>query len=157
MKPVLVGATALAGMGVVRWLRSRRPQAGPQSQRGMHRWLSVTINRRPEDVAPDGLLPEPLAMLGDAIEVRIREAPGGKGTEIAARLRAPLSWGSGGMPSRLACGDPRQAVRNALRESKSLIETGEVLRPDEPPATRPAPQGNLLDLVTHRVSGEGRP
>jgi hypothetical protein len=31
-----------------------------------------------------------------------------------------------------------------------------VLRPDQPPATRPAPQGNLLDLVTHRASGEGR-
>lgn len=156
MKPVLVGATALAGMGVVRWLRSRRPQAGPQSRRGTHRWLSVTINRKPEDVAPDGLLPEPLAMLGDAVEVRIREAPGDKGTEIAARLRAPLSWEPGGMMGRLSGDDPRQAVRNALRESKSLIETGEVLRPDEPPATRPAPQGSLLDLVTHRASGEGR-
>jgi hypothetical protein len=156
MKHVLMGATALAAMGVVRWLTSRRPKDRPQDARGLYRWLPVTINRRPEDVAPDGLLPEPLAVLGDAIEVRIREAPGDKGTEIAARLRAPQEQASGGVVSRLTGDDPRQEVRRALRDTKSLIETGEVLRPDEPPTTRPTPQGKLLDLVTHRASGEGR-
>ena len=119
MKPVLVGATALAGMGVVRWLRSRRPQAGPQSRRGMHRWLSVTINRKPEDVAPDGLLPEPLAVLGDAIEVRIREAPGDKGTELAARLRAPQSRHPAGVvrPPRAATTRGRRSGRRCARPS----------------------------------------
>jgi hypothetical protein len=156
MKSVLMGATALAGMGVVRWITSRRPKDRPQDPRGIYRWLPITINRRPEDVAPDGLLPEPLAMLGDAIEVRIREAPGDKGTEIAARLRAPQEQASGEVTSRLTGDDPRQEVRRALRDTKSLIETGEVLRPDEPWATRPAPRGSLLDLVTPRTGGEGR-
>ncbi|MDP9841988.1 hypothetical protein [Streptosporangium lutulentum] len=155
MKPFLVGVTALAGMGVVRWLTSRRPKTWPQEGRGIYRWLPVTINRRPEDVAPDGLLPEPLAMLGDAVEVRIREAPGDKGTEIAARLRAPLRE-SGGMMSRLTHGDPRREIREALRETKSLIETGEVLRPEEPPVTRPVPRGDPPDRVAHRAGGEER-
>jgi hypothetical protein len=47
-------------------------------------------------------------------------------------------------------------VRRALRESKCLMETGEVLLPDAPPATRPTPAGKILDLALQRAGGEGR-
>jgi hypothetical protein len=32
------------------------------------RWHTVTVNRPPEDVAPEGRLPEPLAALDDTVE-----------------------------------------------------------------------------------------
>jgi hypothetical protein len=47
-----------------------------------------------------------------------------------SRARAPEPSGAAAVPARLAGHDPRQAVRSALRESKSLIEVGEVLRVD---------------------------
>jgi hypothetical protein len=115
------------------------------------------VNKPAAEVAPDGNLPEPLAALGDRVEVRITPAPDGKGTEIAARLRAPEPAGPAAMPGRLAGRDPRQDVRSALRESKALIEVGEVLRMDPRPAgerTR-APGGKLLDAVTKRARAEG--
>ena len=96
------------------------------------RWHSVTVYCPPDQVA-DGRLPEPLTRLGDAIEVRTRPAPGGRGTELAVRPREV------GVPaSRRAAGahDDGRAVRAALREAKQLLETGEVLRPDRPPTSR---------------------
>jgi hypothetical protein len=89
--------------------------------------------------------------------VRITPAPDGKGTEIAARLRAPEPSGPASAPGRLAGSDPRQAVRSALRESKALIEVGEALRTDPRPAGKrtPTPGGKLLDAVTGHARAEG--
>jgi hypothetical protein len=117
----------------------------------------VTVNRPATEVAPDGKLPDPLAALGDRVEVRITPAPDGKGTEVAARLRAPEPSGPAGMSGRLAGSDPRQAVRSALRESKALIEAGEALRMDPRPAGHrtPTPGGKLIDAVTKRARAEG--
>lgn len=64
--------------------------------------------------------------------------------------------GLSGAAARISGDDPRQSVREALRKAKSLLETGEVLRPDEPPTTEPTPGGKLLGLVTSRSRGEGR-
>ncbi|SPT49421.1 hypothetical protein [Actinomadura madurae] len=49
---------------------------------------------------------------------------------LAARLRESTAAGT---LERLTGDDPRQRVRRALREAKSLIETGEILRADAPP------------------------
>ncbi|HEX2317090.1 MAG TPA: hypothetical protein VHJ17_25315, partial [Thermomonospora sp.] len=68
----------------------------------------------------------------------------------------PLGGGRGGPVRRMRGDDPRQAVRSALREAKSLVETGEVVLPDAPPTTRPTPGGKVLDLATRRAGGEGR-
>ena len=48
-------------------------------------------------------------------------------------------------------------MRAALRESKELLEVGEVLRLDPQPAgdRTPTPIGKLLDAVTRRAGGEG--
>jgi hypothetical protein len=93
----------------------------------------VTVFREPSDI-DTAKLPEPLAEFGDRIEVRVTPAPGGKGTELAARLRDRPS--SGSAPSRLSGKDPQADLRSALRRAKQLIEVGEVLVVD------PAPHGN---------------
>lgn len=119
------------------------------------RWHVVTVNRSPEEVSSEGPAPGPLADLGGMIEVRIRPAPGDRGTEIAACLRGSVAPGLSGAASRITGNDPRQRVRKALREAKSLLETGEVLSPDRPPSTKSTPGGKLLGLVTGRSREEG--
>src|SRR5918997_1175237 len=73
---------------------------------------------------------------GDAVEGRVRPAPGGRGTELAARLRQGAPSGPAGALARVSGSDPRQELRAALRQSRQLLETGEVLSPDSPPTTR---------------------
>jgi hypothetical protein len=149
----------VAGMGagviVVRRIVSRQAGNGAGGQ-APDRWHSVTVNRPPEEVAPEGRLPEPLATLGDAVEVRLRPAPGGRGTELAVRLGDGAPAGATGAVARAAGSDPRQQVRSALRQSRQLLETGEVLRADEPPTTRRTLRGLPLELATRRAGGEGR-
>ncbi|WP_077798956.1 hypothetical protein [Streptomyces sp. JHA26] len=119
------------------------------------RWLTVTVNRSMSDVRPAGKLPGSLRRFADEIDVRVSPAPGDRGTEVAARFREPVSAASSSAPARLAGRDPRQELRLALRETKALLEAGEVLRPDAPPTTRPTPGGKLVELFTRRSGGEG--
>jgi hypothetical protein len=123
---------------------------------GENRWLAVTVNRGPDEVTPEGGLPEPLRRLGDRVEIKIRPAADTKGTEIMARLREAVPTGVRGVTARVSGDDPRQEVRRALREAKSLLETGEVVQPTSPGSDRPTIPGRLLDLVISRAGGEGR-
>jgi hypothetical protein len=157
------GLVAASGGAVVLLRRKMDPRrihsegdTDGRADRRTDRWHVVTVNRSPEEVWSDGQLPDPLAELGDDIEVQVRPAPGDRGTEIAARLRGPVPSGLSGAAARISGDDPRQSVREALRKAKSLLETGEVLRPDEPSTTEPTPGGKLLGLVTSRSRGEGR-
>ena len=144
-----------AGVLAVRRMTTR--QVGDGTARvAPDRWHTVTVNRPAEVVAPDGQLPEPLAGLGDAVEVQVRPAPGGRGTELAARPRTSAPSGLRGVVARAAGSDPRQAVRTALRQAKQLAETGEVLEPDKPPTTRRTLRNLPLELATRRARGEGR-
>jgi len=117
------------------------------------RALAVTVNCPIESVRP---LPEPLAALQDRAEVIVRPARGGRGTEIAVRLAQPPPGGLGSVVSRVAGTDPRQDVRLALRQAKSLIETGEVLKPDSPPTTHSTLLGKPLEAAVRRSRKEGR-
>jgi hypothetical protein len=155
VRRVVVLAGVGGGVVAVRRIASRRPGNG-RANGGDDRWHSVTVNRPPEEVAPEGRLPEPLAGLGDLVEVRLRPAPGGRGTELAARLRDGAPAGAAAAVARVAGSDPRQQVRSALRQSKQLAETGEVLRPDEPPTTRRTLRSLPLELAMRRAGGEGR-
>ena len=125
---------AHAGGSLVRQVRSviEPSAAAVGSGQSASGWLVVTLWCQPSDVAP-AALPAPLAELGDQIEVRIRPAADGKGTELAARLRKETS--SGTTVSRLSGKDPHADLRSALRRAKQLIEVGEVLAVD------PAPHG----------------
>ncbi|HEV7468765.1 MAG TPA: hypothetical protein VGO23_03150 [Pseudonocardia sp.] len=147
-------AAAVAGAvaGGLAARRSRPRQDGTDARR----WFVVTVNRSPEEVMPDGKLPEPLARLGDAIEVRIRPAPGDKGTELAARLTHPPDSGPAGAKARLHGEDPRQQVRTALREAKAILEVGEVVLPDAPGTTHPGLGGRLVAVADRIAQGKGR-
>ncbi|GGL93535.1 hypothetical protein GCM10010129_41750 [Streptomyces fumigatiscleroticus] len=123
--------------------------------RAGERWLVVTVNRPVADVRPDGKLPAPLQRFEEKIDVRVRPAPGDRGAELAVRLKEPAPASSSSLPARLAGQDPRQELRLALRESKAVLEAGEVLHPDTPPTTRPTPGGKLVGLLTRRSGGEG--
>lgn len=160
MKNTIKMAAAAAGAGFavsqIRRSRTRNETSGARAE-PRNRWRAVTVNKPVDEVAPNGSLPRPLASLSDWVEVRITPAADAKGTEIAARLRYPEPSGPGAVPSRLAGTDPRQAVRSALRESKQLIEVGEVLRVEPQPAgdRTPTPAGKILDAVTRRAGAEG--
>jgi hypothetical protein len=140
---------ARAGGSVVRQVRSaidpsaRRPADGGPPASG---WLAVTLFREPSDVDTTKL-PAPLADYGDRIEVRFRPAPGGKGTELAARLR---DQPSGSATQRLSGKDPQADLRSALRKAKQLIEVGEVLAVDPAPHGKrtATPGGALLETWT---------
>ncbi|MFC8582994.1 hypothetical protein ACFUGD_00155 [Streptomyces sp. NPDC057217] len=142
-----------ASLGAVAVARARRHR--PDGNDG-DRWLVVTVNRAPADVYESGPPPRPLDRFGDDLEVRVRPAPGDRGTELSARLRRPLPPGATSFPARLAGRDPRQEVRTALREAKALLEAGEVMLPDHPPtATGGTPAGKLVGLLSRRSGGEG--
>jgi hypothetical protein len=145
------------GAGVLAVRRISTRQLGDGTARETSdRWHTLTINRPPEEVRPDGLLPEPLAELGDAVEVQVRPAPGDRGTELAARLREGAPTGMRGAVARAAGSDPRQDLRGALRQAKQLLETGEVLSADKPPTARRTLRNLPLELATRRAGGEGR-
>ena len=144
---------ARAGGSVVRQIRSvidpsaARPAGAGQPASG---WLSVTVFREPSDVDATAL-PAPLTEFGDRIEVRVRPAPGGKGTELAVRLRDRSS--SGTAAGRLTGSDPQADLRSALRRAKQLIEVGEVLAVDPAPhGKRTATPGGVLLEAWTRVA-----
>jgi hypothetical protein len=147
MSKAALSVLVAAGVTAARRISSRSP-ARQGEEAG--RWLAVTVYRPVEEVR--GRLPEPIIELGDRVEVRVEPASSDKGTELAVRLRDP---GPSGSAARLAGRDPRQQVRKALRRAKSLLETGDVLRPD-PPSTHPGVGGKLVALASRRAGGEGR-
>jgi hypothetical protein len=163
MKWISRGAFAVAGVAagvVARKVMQTRgnghwPSVG-MDHHAQQRWHVVTINQPPERVAPQNQPPEPLAKMGDAVEVEIRPAPAGRGTELAARLRGGEPSGAGAAVSRLTGSDPRLELRAALRKSKQLAETGEVLSPDKPPTTKRTVLNRPLEMATRRARGEGR-
>ncbi|MFD1320189.1 hypothetical protein [Micromonospora sonneratiae] len=120
------------------------------------RWQVVTIDRSPEEVAPDGRLPEPIVRLGHTVESRMRPAPGGRGTELAVRLCPGESRGLTGMAVHITGDDPRHVLRTALRQAKQLVETGELLSPDCPPTTRRTLLNRPLESAVRHAREEGR-
>jgi len=117
------------------------------------RWRIVTIDLAPQEVLPDGKAPAPLADWQDAIELRTVPAPGGRGTELGARLRDPYTDRA---PDGLDGETPVQKLRSALRRAKQLLETGEVLRADEPSTTEQTVTNAPLRSVIKDSGGEGR-
>lgn len=127
--------------------RAARPDADPLS-----RWLAVTVNATPEQVAADRQVQRLLDTPG--LKVRLTPVLGGRSTEIAARFIGDVLAGRTGPVSRIAGHEPRGPLRLALRNAKSVLETGEVLRTEPtPPRTL---GGRLVAAVSRRSRGEGR-
>ncbi|MBW0100879.1 hypothetical protein [Pseudonocardia sp. KRD291] len=113
---------------------------------GPGRWLVVTVYRKTDDVQTQVNDSGPLSRMHGEIELSVRPAPGDKGTELAARPTAP----DGGSTQM------RRRLRAALRETKSILECGEVVEPSRPGSSHPGPAGQLLRAVTARAWGQGR-
>ncbi|WP_431873485.1 hypothetical protein [Micromonospora marina] len=128
------GARVLAPAGARVLARRRARRAGADPRPG--RWQVVTVAAPPEQVLPAGRWPEPLRHLDGAVEVWARPAPGGRGTELAVR---PLGGECAlpGFAAHLVGDDPGRFLRQVLRQTKQLLETGEVLRADRSPLDRP--------------------
>jgi len=135
-KPVLTRAADAAAHAARTAARLPRTLQERRRQRE-ERWLVVTVDRPLED-GDDGVH----ARLREAgAEVEVRPAPGGRGTEIAARPR----------------GADRDEVRAALREAKQLLEVGEVLRVDPQPAGErsASPASRAIEAITRRAGRKG--
>lgn len=134
-RKAVVVAAVTAGVVVGRGLVKR---AGRRAS-GSKRWHVVTVNRPVDEVSSQ--LPEPLAAL--AGEIRLVPAPSGRGTELGFR------------PDESSA-EVRGQVRAALRTSRTLLETGEVLHADKPTTTRPTLLSRPLDHLTMHGREEGR-
>ena len=141
MAPTAVRTFASRAQDLLAEVGSRLiPGRAEKAERQRQRWLAVTLVGDAAEIAGRGELPAPLAALGDSVEVEIRSGPGRWGTEIAAR---PVSTDTSVVADRQARGQ----LRAALRQSKQLLEVGEILvaepRPEgHRPATLP---GKLVD------------
>jgi hypothetical protein len=153
VKRLLAGGAVAAAAAVTGTMVARRRSGTAATEAGRDRWHSVTINRSPEEVGPQ---PEPLAELGDTVELRVRPAPGGRGTELAARLAGEIPSGLGRLAAKRTGGDPVTHLRRALREAKQLAEIGEVLLPDRPPTTERTLTSRPLEYATRHGREEGR-
>lgn len=112
--------------------RTRR--VGTDARSG--RWQVVTVGVSAAELLPDGRWPEPLRPLADAVELHLRPAPGGRGTELAIRPLGGVAT-LPGMAAHLVGDDPDRYLRQVLRAVRQLAETGEVLRADRPVTERP--------------------
>lgn len=153
MNRMVWGLTAVAagGVGVLVGARVRRRAAAARGERD--RWHSVTVNCEPERLGPK---PPPLDELGFPVEIRIRPAPAGRGTELAARLVGSSPAGIGKVAAKLRDDDPVRVLRRALRAARSLAEVGEVLLPDSPGTTHRTLTGAPLAYATRHGREEGR-
>ncbi|WP_213009448.1 hypothetical protein [Paractinoplanes toevensis] len=120
---IVTAVTAALGGTTYRIVTRRQPPAG--------RRHVITVHRPLEEIAE--VLPEPLSAYHGTIDVRLRAAPAGRGTEISARA----------LNDTVSDGD----IRRLLRESRSLLEVGDVLRPGGP-TTTPTPWNRPLRSAT---------
>jgi hypothetical protein len=107
----------------------------PSASHSVH---AVTVARPVDYVTAN--MPKELADRGDAIEVRLREAPGGRGTEIHVR------------PANGEVSDDE--IRRVLRTGKSQLEVGDVLQPGVA-TTTPTVLNRGLRAVTRRGRQKG--
>ncbi|MET8615189.1 hypothetical protein [Streptomyces misionensis] len=147
-----LGAAVSAARRAGEAIRPGTSHAG-ESER---RWHVMTVCASAEEVAPGGKPPEPLARLGDAVDTRLRPAPGERGTELACRLHDKEHAGPQGNAEPVTGHATVQELRTALRQAKALVETGEILLPDRPSTNRPTVTGRPLDKLIEKARGEGR-
>ncbi|MEU4244083.1 hypothetical protein [Actinoplanes sp. NPDC026619] len=133
-RAVLVTAvTAALGGTTYRVVARRRSASAPSSGR-RH---VITVQRPFDEIAE--VLPEPLSAYHGALDVQLRAAPADRGTEISARA----------LNDTVSDGD----IRRLLRESRSLLEVGDVLQPGGPTSTPTALNAPLRAATRHGREG----
>ncbi|WP_236718069.1 hypothetical protein [Actinoplanes sp. TFC3] len=121
---------AAAGVTATSVVKKRRASA--QDHDGRPHVITVF---RPYDELKAEQVPGSLAELGDTVEVSLRPAPADRGTEISVRPRDGSPVGAGD-------------IRRALRETRSLLEAGDVLLPSGPPTTKTTLLNRPLQAAT---------
>jgi hypothetical protein len=130
---VLATATTVALGGMTyRIVTKRRAAASASGRRHV-----ITVHRPLDEVA--GVLPEPLTTFPGAVDVQLRAAPADRGTEISVRA----------LNDTASDGD----IRRLLRESRSLLEVGDVLQPGGPTSTPTALNRPLRAATRHGREG----
>jgi len=127
-KAFLIVAPLAAGAAVA---ATRRRRGAGSASRGHH---VVTVYRQLSELE-GAALPGSLKEIADGAEVTMRAAPGDRGTEIAVRI-----------PDGSRVTDAE--VRRALRDTRSLLEAGDVLLPSGPPSTVPTALNRPLQTAT---------
>lgn len=95
--------------------------------------LDVIRAHAPDELAWRALRGEKLAHFGS---LEFRDAPGGRGTIVAARLEYVPAGGSlGAVLARVTGRSPQRLVTDALRRARAILETGEA------PTTTGQPSG----------------
>ena len=152
LSKIVSRATGLAGgaggKALAQLQHLRLPGIGQSSvtddpRTAARRWRAVTVLTDPEQLRTS--TPAPLAAFGDRLEIRVTPAPGDRGAELAARFRGPVTE------------DEIGDLRAALRESKALVEVGEVLRVDPQPHghRKPTPQGAAIEGMAAEAPEQG--
>jgi hypothetical protein len=141
---------------LVRALRRRRfPTPEPAYEESFSdpfRWQAVTILATPVQIAPGGRLPAPLAELAHLVDTKLEPAPGGRGSQLAARVKsAPPSEANSWKGHDLS-----GQIRSALQHAKQLVEVGEVLSVEpQPVGKRRRPATGLLMSLMGQADQEG--
>jgi len=147
-RTMAMSAAAVGVAAVVAARAARRDRSGtgggPGAGRDPDGWKAVTVLADTESLRPGGRYPQPLAALEDRLEIALRPAGRDRGTELHARFR----------PGEHA--DP-EALRAALRDTKSLVEAGIVQQADPAPhgTRKPTPFGIGQDAIESRSKGMG--
>jgi len=96
--------------------------------------VDIARNVADQELAWRGLRGEKLAHFGS---LSFRDAPGGRGTIVAAHLEYAPSGGSLGVAlARVMGRSPQRLVADSLRRARALLETGEVPTTDGQAAGR---------------------
>jgi hypothetical protein len=125
-------ATVVLGGTTYRIVAKRRSAASTAGRRHV-----ITVYRPLDEVAD--VLPEPLTAYHGAVDVQLRAAPADRGTEISVRA----------LNDTVSDGD----IRRLLRESRSLLEVGDVLQPGGPTTTPTALNRPLRAATRHGREG----
>ena len=149
----VAAVVVVGGVGVVLGRRLMRHTLSTTHDDSRDRWHSVTVDCSPEQLGPK---PPPLDEIGFPVEIRIRPAPGDRGTELAVRTAEPPPAGPAKLLGKLRDDDPVRSIRRALREARALAEVGEVLLPDAPATTRKTLTGAPLAYATRHGREAGR-
>jgi hypothetical protein len=145
------------------WYSDRRPALGSaamssrDSKVRVHETVTVNapLDRVEEQWAHLNSMPESLRSLSRSTSdtderaiVEMRQAPGGRGTEVRVEIEyTPRGGALGSMFARLTGGDPTGQIRQDLRRFKQIVETGEVVLSDGPSLWRPAQPPQNVDEV----------
>ncbi len=145
MNKVTKGAVAVAALAttVQQATKQARKALGPHDPQGWGRGEQnrrthvVTVNLPLEQVAPGGEAPAALREL-PGVTVDVRKAPGDKGTELAVT------------------GDDHMLIRKTLRDTKALLEVGEIAQPVAEGSAEPTLLNAPLRAATAHAKEGGR-